>query len=673
MSSEVFDLSNIGPDFMKLHADGIIVVDQQGNIVLVNAIGAQLFGYEESELVGKKVEVLLPNTAMARHQRLRELYLDKPHPRPLNKESTLTGKKKDGSIFPAEISLNPVKVKTGEYVVAQVVDISYRKQAEIAIHKERTNLQQYIDAANIIIVVIQPDQRIKLINRCGCELLGYSENELVGKNWFDIAVPPEQSAKDKKVFDQFIKENPQAFEQFENTILSRKGEEYTIDWRNTLMYDEQGQVSSVLSAGVDITAYNRVLSALLESEAKLKNIIRTAIDGIVTIDKNGLVQSFNPAAEKLFGYTASEILGESVNLLMPEPHQSKHDGYIESYLSSGIKKIIGIGREVYGLRKDGTTFPCWLSVSESNLPEKTIFIGLVHDLTKQKEAEKELKKYSEELEQRVQARTEALAHAIKGLENEIKERKQAEQALRESGARIKRALERERELNELKSRFVSVASHEFRTPLATILSSVNLIDKYHDPAFKGKRIKHIERIKSNVKDLTDILNDFLSLSKLEEGKVEARPMELHLAALISEVVEELQYQTKKEQKIIYEHKSDEHKAFLDPKLIKQILVNLVSNAIKYSDESTTIYVSTQIEIPNIYISVADQGLGISQEDQQQLFERFFRAHNVTHIQGTGLGLSIVKRYVELMEGDIQVSSEIGKGTTFLINLRDMRS
>ncbi|HNP50154.1 MAG TPA: HAMP domain-containing sensor histidine kinase, partial [Bacteroidia bacterium] len=229
------------------------------------------------------------------------------------------------------------------------------------------------------------------------------------------------------------------------------------------------------------------------------------------------------------------------------------------------------------------------------------------------------------------------------------------------------SLEKEKSLNEMKSKFVSIASHEFRTPLSTILSSVSLLERYQNPEDAEKRSKHIERVKSSVKNLTEILNDFLSLEKLEAGNIEAHPSTFNLIQFVEEVREELQVLAKPGQTIQYSHTGEIHDVVLDKQLLRNVCINLLNNAIKYSQEGKSIEFTTSVG-KEIIISVTDHGMGIPPEDQEHLFERFFRAANVTAIQGTGLGLNIVRRYVQLLNGKIEFTSEINKGTTFTIVL-----
>lgn len=229
----------------------------------------------------------------------------------------------------------------------------------------------------------------------------------------------------------------------------------------------------------------------------------------------------------------------------------------------------------------------------------------------------------------------------------------------------KNALAKEKQLNELKSRFISMASHEFRTPLSTILTSVSLINRYQSSEEQPKRDKHIKRIKSNVSNLTGILDDFLSLSKLEEGKVIVTPVRFNLKNFLQELTEEMYGVAKSGQQIMVEYTGD-HVVCLDRRLLKNVLINLISNATKYSAPGGPITVNTDISDPYIRISVRDEGIGIPEEEQIHLFERFYRAHNATNIQGTGLGLHIVRKYVSLMEGRVEFESMLSEGTTFTL-------
>jgi two-component system sensor kinase FixL len=394
----------------------------------------------------------------------------------------------------------------------------------------------------------------------------------------------------------------------------------------------------------------------MEREKLLIAIIENAIDGIITIDDRGLIENINPAALELFGYPSREdLLGKNVSVLMPEPDRSKHDRYITNYETTGQKKIIGIGREVVGQRKDGSTFPFRLGVSEIKFTDRRIYTGFIHDLSRQKEDEIKIKSYTEELESKIKARTHELIRSI----NELETAKEHVNAL----------FQKERELNQLKTRFVSMASHEFRTPLSSIQLSASLINKYVEKHDVENVEKHTAKIKNAINNLTTILNDFLSLEKLEAGKVEPAAQWFDIFSFSEEIAEEMQLMTKQKQLIVYEHQGTTGQVLLDQNLLKNCIINLISNAIKYSGEDTMIQFNSIVNEHELIIDVKDNGIGIPSTEMNNLFEPFFRAHNTGDIPGTGLGLNIVKRYVGLMNGTCTCESEQNVGTTFRLHFK----
>lgn len=394
----------------------------------------------------------------------------------------------------------------------------------------------------------------------------------------------------------------------------------------------------------------------MEREKLLIAIIENAIDGIITIDDRGLIENINPAALQLFGFeTREELLGKNVSVLMPEPDKKRHDNYIANYENTGHKKIIGIGREVTGQRKDGSTFPFRLGVSEIKFSDRRIYTGFIHDLSRQKEDEIKIKSYTEELEVKIKERTRELIKSI----NELETAKEHVSAL----------FEKEKELNQLKTRFVSMASHEFRTPLSSIQLSASLINKYVEKQDAESVEKHTSKIKNAITNLTTILNDFLSLEKLEAGKVEVNQQSFDIFTFAEEIAEEMQLMTKQKQLIVYEHRGTTSQVFLDQNLLKNCIINLISNAIKYSGEDTMIQFNSIVNENELIIDVKDNGIGIPATEMDNLFEPFFRAHNTGDIPGTGLGLNIVRRYVGLMNGTCTCTSEQNVGTTFRLHFK----
>ncbi len=381
-------------------------------------------------------------------------------------------------------------------------------------------------------------------------------------------------------------------------------------------------------------------------------LFQYATEGILVVNRIGQIVRANPSAERMFGYAKGELLHLTIEHLIPEAIRSQHQKHREGFNDNPHPRSMGMNMQLSALRKDNITFPVEVSLSPYNTAEGPMVIAFLIDISIRKIAEDQLKNYNVELERQVKKRTLILREAIDQLEKTKLE--------------LNNALEKERELNEMKSRFVSMASHEFRTPLATILSSLSLVTKYGEINEKEKQSVHINKIKSSVNNLTDILNDVLSVSKLDEGKVSFHPEFFDLFVFIEECISDLQPIAKEGQLIQFDHAGNNEINF-DKKLLKHILFNLVSNAIKFSPEGKPIQVKVKVNKKNWTLSVKDHGIGIPKSDQKHLFERFHRGKNVTNIQGTGLGLNIVARITEMLEGKISYETKENAGTLFTLS------
>lgn len=374
--------------------------------------------------------------------------------------------------------------------------------------------------------------------------------------------------------------------------------------------------------------------------------------GIAVVDNVGIISAINPFALELFGYKSEEVIGKAVEVLIPGRFHHQHMKDRTAYTRNPRSRPMGLGMDLFAVRKDGTEFPIEISLGNYENNDGAIsVIAFISDITVRKKSEEEIRKLNDELEATVEKRTVQLTDALHELERSKEE--------------LGKSLEKEKELNELKSNFVSTASHEFRTPLSTVLSSAYLIEKYFSAEDQPKREKHLQRIISSVNMLTDILNDFLSVGKIEEGKVQLRLTEFNIEKTMNMILEEIKNNLKSKQEIVYKHEGNEG-VLLDPSLLKHIVMNLVSNSSKFSPEGNQIEVKTESSKERVTLSVRDYGIGISKEDQKHLMERFFRASNASNIQGTGLGLHIVAKYAELMNGAVTYTSKLDKGTEFLV-------
>jgi PAS domain S-box-containing protein len=401
------------------------------------------------------------------------------------------------------------------------------------------------------------------------------------------------------------------------------------------------------------------MSNISESNISFETIFNFVNEGILIVDSKGNIILTNVKLGEMFGYDEDELKGKKVEVLIPNVLAGRHEHHREDYMRNPVRRPMGRNMTLHGKRKDGREFPIEISLSYYQNDESLFVIAFVIDISERfnqqariQRMNGELKSLNESLEKKVAERTLVLKEALHELEVSRDE--------------LSQALENEKGLNELKSRFISTASHEFRTPLSTILSSVSLIQKYISSEDQEKREKHILKIKNAVSGLTQILNDFLSLGKLEEGKMTAKPALHDVFALVREVVSDINSIVRSGQTINYN--SGLYEMMIDRQLFRNVMFNLLSNAIKFSPEGAVIDVNVEVNDETVVVAVKDQGIGISEADMKNLFERFFRGANAIAIPGTGLGLNIVTKYLELMQGTITCSSELNVGSTFYIYL-----
>lgn len=407
----------------------------------------------------------------------------------------------------------------------------------------------------------------------------------------------------------------------------------------------------------------------MKNQEMLDALFENATEGILVTDMEGTIVLTNPKSELIFGYTSEELINQKIEILIPQRFRGGHVGHRQSYHNAPSTRAMGQGMNLFAVRKDGSEFPAEISLSFFKTSTGTFTMSFIIDITNRKKIDDQLK----EVHKRLQQKTDEILSLNNQLEQKVKERTRelamVIQELAQSRNEAMQALEKEKQLNDLKSKFVTTASHEFRTPLGTILSSASLISKYVENDEQEKRVKHIARIKSAVNNLTEILNDFLSIDKLEEGVIKANVTKIVLSELISKIIDEMNPLLKEKQNFIYTSTSDCNDVVItDVQLLKNIVINLLSNAIKYSGEKKDIFVNSVSNSNTFIISVKDQGIGIAREEQPFLFDRFFRANNATNIQGTGLGLNIVKKYLDLLGGTISFESELNEGTTFTITI-----
>lgn len=461
----------------------------------------------------------------------------------------------------------------------------------------------------------------------------------------------DHSELEKHLEKEGILENEVLFQTFDQ-------KEFWGELQIKLFYQESASYYYIKIA--DTTQLRQKEQKIKDEENRFEALFMHAAIGIIMVNKASEIVMSNHFGDMLFGYEKGELIGQNLEVLIPQNLKEKHRKTYDNYTENPRARSMGLGLNLNGRKKDGSLFSVEISLSHFKLDETPYFISFINDTTFKRKAEEELvkrkteiEKLNENLENEVVKRTNALVETLKRLEK--------------TKNNLEVALVKEKELGDLKSRFVSMASHEFRTPLTTIQSAAYLIEKYTKNEEQEKREKHTKRITSAVGNLTDILEEFLSVGKLEEGKIEAHYSDFEIQELINECIFDLNSLTKFGQKIIYKHKGNSE-VCLDKSMLRKITINLCSNALKFSSENSEVRIETEKTGSEFTLNVIDSGIGIAKEDQMNLFDRFFRGKNATNIQGTGLGLHIVGRYVELMRGQVTVNSTLNEGTTITVKI-----
>ncbi|MCM4157866.1 PAS domain-containing sensor histidine kinase [Gramella sp. AN32] len=411
----------------------------------------------------------------------------------------------------------------------------------------------------------------------------------------------------------------------------------------------------------------------LDNKDVFNLLFQAASEGIIVVNSKQIIVMANAAAEEMFGYQQGQLVNKHLDILIPKDYHHRHHRHFNNFLDTSEKRQMGHGRDLYGVKKDGILFPVEAGLNPFQMNGEDYVMSLVIDISVRKETQRQIKELNTQLEGKIEVRTQELQESVEKLQNlnldleeEIKKRKEAEK-------KIKDALQKEKELSDLKTKFLSLVSHEFKTPLSGILTSATLAEKYTKEAQQEKREKHLITIRNKVHYLNNILNDFLSIERLDSGKGQYKFSNFSLKRLINEVIYNANITLKDGQEISYPRDIEDVELYMDEKILELILSNLLGNAIKYSPENTLINFEIDFEEDFMAFEVRDQGRGIPENDQKHIFERYFRAENALLDQGTGIGLNIAKTHLENLGGTIEFESIENKGTTFKIRIPTKKS
>lgn len=625
-----------------------LILDKHHIVQKINRRGCEILGYEKEEIQGKDwYKNFIPKDEI---KRISETYLQIIEDQvdlDANYECHVTCKNGERRLisWKNEVLLDKEGEVTSTLSVG--IDITEEKKATDSLQKEKVKAQQYLDLSGVIFVALDKEGNITMINNSGCKILGHEcglDNgkcvlhddgicRMEGKNWFDNFVPKEERSDVRDIFQKLMSGEAQPEEFYENEILCKDGSLRTVSWHNNTLKDDKGDIIGTLSSGMDITRQKNaeekliLLNKELEQKVKERTLVLEESQQMHSMIAhnfpNGEINVFDKNLNYVF-VEGMELFKKGItgDMLIGTSFLERIDPEIRDDLE---RKILSV------FKGENISF-------ELETEEKTYLINAVG-----------MKKIGNKINHILM-----VSQNITSLKNAEKD--------------IQKALEKEQHLNEFKTRFVSMTSHEFRTPLTGIMNAASLLSKYiGTEGTEEKQQKHINRIKGAVVSLTTILNDFLSMDKLEEGKIVLQNSEFNFTEFCNKKLGFVANMTKIGQQIEYHHKGSTI-INTDSKMLGLIMNNLLSNAIKYSPENSTIKCDTVVENKILTITVSDKGIGIPKDEQNQLFSLFFRAKNAHNIQGTGLGLNIVKKYLDVAGGEISCESDFNKGSAFTIKI-----
>lgn len=587
--------------------DAAVVIDSNGLIILINQQTEKLFGYERDELLNQAIEVLIPERFRSGHHIHRDGYFTEPNVREMGAGLDLYGVKKDGTEIPVEISLSPLRTKAGVFATASIRDATSRRRAE-------DQFKNLLETAPDAMIIINKEGNIMLVNAQAETMFGYHRDALIGKP-VEVLVPEELRSRHlghRKGY--FV--GPKVREMGAGLELSgrrKDGSTFPIEISLSPLETEAGSLA---------TAAVRDISDRKKAEEQFRNLLETAPDAMIIIDKAGKITLVNRQTEQVFGYQRDELIGQPVEILVPEHLRHRHVGHRDGYFGDPKVREMGAGLELSGRRKNGEEFPIEISLSPLDTQDGRFATAAVRDITDRQVARTKLTEYARSLEAS------------------------------------------NRELEE----FAYVASHDLQAPLRNIISFSELLREETQGKISEDADQYFNFIEEGGLRMQALIKDILEVSRVNRVDREFEKVDAEVCA--QACVEALKANLDEANGTVEIGKLPMVKG--DGTRITQLLQNLINNAIKFHAPSVAPIVKISAERNGEFweFSVADNGIGIEEDELPQVFEIFRRLHTADEYPGTGIGLSICKKIVEAHGGHMRATSTPGAGTTFYFTLPD---
>lgn len=588
--------------------DGIITIDHLGTIHSFNQSAERIFGYTPDEVIGHNVKMLMPAPYHQEHDGYLKNYQDTGEKKIIGKGREVEAQRKDGSIFSMELGVNEMATSGDKekMFVGTIRDISDRKQAEQALKDNQAKLQAIVDNTVDGLITIDEKGHIETFNKACEQIFGYTASEVIGQNVKVLMPAPYHDEH-----DGYLKN----YHNTGNKKIIGTGRQVEGKRKDDSIFPLDLSISEVDIKGRKIySGIVRDITEVQEAQQRLAAVLDNTVDGLITIDEFGKVEHYNKACEVIFGYQSNEVIGQNVKMLMPEPYHGEHDSYLKNYHETGEKKIIGTGREVEGQRKDGSIFPLDLSVSGVNVQGRTLYSGIVRDISARKDAEEKIQQANAELEE-----------------------------------------------------FSYRTSHDLRSPLVSSISLLSVISEAIQNDEKDIALEGTDFVKKSLRKLEELVKDILLLTKTKNIQEEEK--DIDFATITEQSIDKFKNMDHFERLDIQQDfrfigclKAQKSRVIL-------IVENLISNAVKYQDinkANSFIKISSYQTKHHVVLEVHDNGLGVPKNQQDNLFKMFKRFHPKTSF-GSGLGLYMMKKSADILHGHI-CYEDSGDGSIFTLEL-----